>query len=131
MTKENAYCPPLMSTDTLSCTFSVTFKVSCPLFMSTVTLLSTIYPTFKFFAIAIRTSSVVRVSSLFNASSISLLPSSFLTIFSKKVSQEQYIDRDQRQLTRSSEINLLRGNCEYRKYFDHYLHKYVREGIRW
>ena len=74
---------------------------------------------------------MVSVSSLFNASSISFLPSSFLAIFPKKVSQEQYIDLDQHQLTRSSEINLLRGNSEYRKYFDHYLHKHVRQGSSW
>ena len=99
--------------------------------MSPVTLSSTLFVTFKVSAIAIRASSIVSVSSFFNASSISFFPSSFFRNFSikKKVIIEQLMIVDQ--LTRSTLSNLFCGNGENRKYFYHDLHDHISHRGSW
>ena len=81
---------------------------------STLLILSSIrLTTFKVSAIAIRVSSMVSVSNLFSASSMSFLPNSFFTILSlEKISQEQSMDVHQ--LTRSTLLNLLCDDAEKR-----------------
>src|SRR5216684_2640635 len=83
------------------------------------TLSSMILATFKTCAAVIRASSCVSQSSLFSASSISLLPISLFRYFSEKGSVNGYIF-GQQQLTRPSLSDLFRCNSEDVEDLNHY-----------
>jgi hypothetical protein len=83
------------------------------------TLSSIVCVTFRTCAVAIRASSCVSLSNLFNASSISVLPTSFLRYFSENISVNG--DRFAPQtLTRSALPDLFRCNRKNAENLDHY-----------
>ena len=83
------------------------------------TLSSIVCVTFRTCAVAIRASSCVSLSSLFNASSMSVFPTSFFRYFSENISVNG--DRCESQgLTRSSLPDLLRRNRKDAENLDHY-----------
>ena len=95
------------------------------------TLSSIVCVTFRTCAVAIRASSCVSLSSLFNASSMSVLPTSFLRYFSKNTSVN--CDRFAPQgLTRSALPDLFRRDRKDAENLDHYccncIHHFF---IRW
>ena len=86
---------------------------------------------FRTCAVAIRASSFVRLSSLFNASSISpVLPTSFFRYFSKQFSagNDTII---QECLTRTALPNLLGSNTKNREHLHHNLYDYIRHFGCW
>src|SRR6266852_2315649 len=95
------------------------------------TLSSTLCVAFRTCAVAIRASSCVSLSSLFNPSSMSVLPTNFFRYFSENI----FVNGDnfvQRGLTCSALLHLLCGNCKNREDLDQYrgnrIHHFL---IRW
>src|SRR6266702_5862442 len=76
---------------------------------------------------AIRTSSCIRLSNLFNASSRSVLPSSFLKYIPDRIWESSSVKHILRkQLTCSLSLHLLRRDGKDREYLSQDLHKYPR-----
>ncbi len=76
---------------------------------------------------AIQTSSCIRVSNIFNASSISILPNSFLKYISDQIWEWSSVKYTlKKELTCSHSFRLLRRDGENREYLSHDLHKYLR-----
>jgi hypothetical protein len=113
------------TTATLLSTPATLLSTTSTLSMTPMTLSSTVCVTFRTCAVAIRPSSCVSVSSLFNASSISVLPTNFFKYFSANIS----VNGDtfvQQRLTCSALPNLF---CRNRKNAEN-LHHYRRDCIR-
>src|SRR6266699_2113888 len=103
-------CAPSMTAATLS---SPAFTLESTL--ATVSL--TLCVAFRTWAVAIRASSCVSLSSLFNAPSIPVLPTNFFKYFSENIS----VNSDKLVLTGltcSALLHLLRGNGENREDLD-------------
>ena len=87
--------------------------------MTAFTLSSIVCVTFRTCAVAILASSCVNLSSLFNASSMSVLPTSFLRYFSENISVNGD-DFEPQGLTRSSLPDLFRRDCKNAENLNHY-----------
>jgi hypothetical protein len=87
--------------------------------MTAFTLPSIVCVTFRTCAVAIRASSCVNLSSLFNASSMSVLPTSFLRYFSENISVDGD-DFGSQGLTRSALPDLFRRDCKNAENLNHY-----------
>ena len=87
--------------------------------MTAFTLSSIVCVTLRTCAVAILASSCVNLSSLFNASSMSVLPTSFLRYFSENISVNGD-DFEPQGLTRSSLPDLFRRDRKNAENLDHY-----------
>ena len=119
------YCAPSMTsatlsstTFTLSSTLATLLSTPTTLSVTSLTLSSTVCVTFRTCAVAIRASSCVSLSSLFNASSISARPINFLRYFSENnsVNGDVFV---QQALTRSALFNIFCGNRKNGQDFNH------------
>src|SRR6266403_6379926 len=88
------------------------------------TLSPTVCVAFRFCAIPIQASSRVNLSSLFNASSMSVLPINFFAYFSEHRSVNRYIFV-QPILTHSALLDLFCCNPKNRENLDHYLNDHI------
>src|SRR6267154_463076 len=94
------------------------------------TLSSTVCVAFRFCAAAIRASSSVSLSSLFSASSISVLPISFFAYFSDHLSVNDVIFIC-KILTHPALLDLLCRDPQNGENLDHYLNEYIHHFRSW
>ena len=119
-----------MTSATLSLTTFTLSSTPATLSSMPATLLSTVCATFKTCAVAIRASSCVSLSSLFSASSMSVLPTSFFIYFSDSISVNSDIFVEQL-LTCSALPNLFCHNRKNAENLDHYRRDCIHHFFIW
>src|SRR6266478_737565 len=119
---------PRMTSATLSSITLTLLSTPATLAVTSYAALLTVSPTacvaFRFCAIPIQASSRVNLSSLFSASSMSVLLINFFTYFSEYRSVNPYIFV-QRILTQSALLHLFRCDPKNRENLDHYLNDHI------
>src|SRR6266576_6652279 len=110
---------------TRSSTSATIFSMASTVSTTPFTLSSTVCVTFRFCAAAIRASSCVSLSSLFSASSTSVLPNSFFAYFADRPSVNDVIFICEI-LTHSALLDLLCRDPQNGENLDHYLNDNIQ-----